>query len=169
MENSTNRAFFNWVMLAVTLAIFGCGDQSQKDADSYQDGVTAFSNGDFSLALEKFKQPAEHGHAQAQYNLGVMYLQGKGIAKDDKAAGVLLNKAAEQGHIEAQESLGLIYAKGLGVERDWVQADKWYNIAAASGKETAINNKKVIEVHMPPEKIAEANVLAQEWLAKHKK
>ena len=76
---------------------------------------------------------------------------------------------AEKGHVEAQEKLGLIYSRGQGIERDWVQADKWFSIAAASGKETSVNNKKVVEVHMPPEKVAEANALAQEWLAKHKK
>ena len=80
-----------------------------------------------------------------------------------------LRPLAEKGNTDAQERLGLSYAKGSGVERDWVQADKWFSIAAALGKETAVNNKKVVEVHMQPEKIAEANALAQEWLAKHKK
>lgn len=91
-------------------------------------------------------------------------------AKNDFA--IALDKfrpLADKGNVDAQERLGLIYAKGQGVEQNWVQADMWFSIAAASGKETAVNNKKVVEVHMPPEKVAEANVLAQDWLTKHKK
>jgi len=169
MSNGIRKTVFKWIMVAVSIALFGCGDQSRKDAEIYQEGVTAYEKGDFSAALEKFKPVAEHGHVQAEYYVGIMYLKGQGITKNEKDAGIWLGKAAERGHADAQENLGLIYAKGLGVERDWVQAAKWFSIAAASGKETAANNKKVIEVHMPPEKVAEANTLAQEWLAQHKK
>jgi TPR repeat protein len=163
------RAFFKVFLVAISLFAVGCGNQTQKDAASYQEGVDAYAQGNFAAALEKLQPIAEHGNADAQLRLGLMYREGKGVPQDDKQAVVWLSKAAEQGQTEAQENLGFSYAKGLGVERDWVQADKWFSIAAASGKETAINNQKVVEVHMKPETIAEANALAKEWLAKHKK
>lgn len=169
MGNSMNTAMFKSILVVVFLAVAGCGDQSQKDAASYQEGIDAYAQGNFAVALEKLKPVAEHGNAQAQFNLGLMYREGNGVSQDSKEATAWLSKAAEQGHVEAQENLGLSYAKGSGVDRDWVQADKWFSIAAASGKETAVNNQKVVEVHMQPEKIAEAKALAQEWLAKHKK
>jgi TPR repeat protein len=169
MGNNMKRSFWKSVLVVVFLAVAGCGDQSQKDAASYREGIDAFAKGNFAVALDKLKPLAEHGNADAQFNLGLMYREGKGVPQDVKEATAWLSKAAEQGQAEAQENLGLSYAKGLGVERDWVQADKWFSIAAASGKESAINNQKVVEVHMQPDKIAEANALAKEWLAKHKK
>ncbi|MEO8332303.1 MAG: tetratricopeptide repeat protein [Gallionella sp.] len=169
MEYSLKRSFSTLILVLVSLAAAGCGDRSQKDAASYQEGVDAYSQGNFSVALEKLKTPAEHGNPKAQFYLGLMYRQGNGVAQNDKEAAIWWSKAAEQGNMEAQENLGLIYAKGLGVERDWVQADKWFSIAAASGKETAVNNKKTVELHMQPEGIAQANALAKDWLEKHKK
>lgn len=169
MSKSMKQVIIKWILAALTLAVIGCGDQSQQDAASYKEGVDAYAQGNYAVALEKFKPLAEHDNMEAQFNLGVMYRQGQGVPQDHQNAVTWFNKSAEQGHVEAQQNLGFQYAKGQGVTQDWVQADKWFTIAAASGKETAVNNKKVIEVHMPPEKIAEASTLAQEWLSKHKK
>jgi len=169
MNYKMNMKFFKALLIAVSLLAAGCGDQSQKDAANYQEGLDAFNQGNFADALKKLQPIAEKGNAEAQFRLGLMYREGKGVAQDDKQGVAWLSKAAEQGQAEAQENLAFGYAKGLGVERDWVQADKWFSIAAASGKETAINNQKVVEVHMQPEDIAKANTLAKEWLDKHKK
>jgi len=157
-------------LVAVLVALFatGCGDQSQKTTGSLGDGFEAFAQGNYSAALDALDPIAKQGDAKAQLYIGLILSQGKGVAQDFKQAADWLNKAAEQKQVEAQENLGLLYAKGQGVERDWVQADKWFGIAAALGKETAANNKKIVEVHMPPEKIAEANKLTQQWLDAHK-
>lgn len=163
------RTFFKLILLAFFLALAGCGDHSQRDSANYREGVDAYAKGNFAAALEKFRPLAEDGNALAQFNLGVMYRQGQGVAQDDKEAVAWWSKAAEQGHVEAQDNLGLRYARGQGVTQDWVQADKWFTIAAASGNETAMKNKKVVEVHMAPERVVAANALAQEWIAKHSK
>lgn len=163
MVKRMSRALFKWALLAVFLA--GCS-HAQRDTASYQEGIDAYAQGNYAVALEKFKPLAEQGNAQAQFSLGVMYHLGQSVAQDDKEAVVWWSKAAEQGQVEAQDNLGLRYARGQGVAQDWVQADKWFTIAAASGN---VKNKRVVEVHMPPEKITEANALAQEWLTQHKK
>ena len=49
-------------------------------------GFTAFQNGDFATALKEWKPLAQQGFAKAQYNLGVMYENGKGVPKDYKEA-----------------------------------------------------------------------------------
>ena len=169
MGNSMNSVFLKLILAAAFLAAAGCGDQSQNDAANLKAGVDAYTQGNYAIAQEKLKPVAEHGNAQAQFTLGMMYRKGQGVAQNDTEAVAWWSKAAEQGNQEAQENLGLQYAKGQGVAQDWVQADKWFSIAAASGKETALNNQKVVEVHMQPEKIAEAKALAQEWLSRHKK
>jgi len=163
------RVLIKWIMGAVFILLAGCGNHSQRDAAGYQEGVDAYAKGNFAVALEKFKPLAEGGNMQAQFNLGVMYRQGQGVPQDDKQAVDWWSKAAEQGHVEAQDNLGLRYARGQGVAQDWEQADKWFTISAASGNETALKNKKVVEMHMPPEKIVGANAMAQVWLEHHKK
>lgn len=169
MGKGMAKAVFKLVLIAVFFALAGCDGYSQRDAADYQEGVAAYAQGNYAVALEKFKPLALAGDAKAQFNLGVMYRQGQGVPQDDKEAVAWWSKASEQGHREAQDNLGLRYARGQGVAQDWVLADKWFTIAATSGNETAIKNKKVVEAHMPPEKIVAANALAQEWLTKHKK
>ena len=70
---------------------------------------------------------AEQGHANAQYNLGVMYEDGEGA--DDKEAVKWYRKAADQGHAFAQFNLGVMYHNGQGVPEDYVTAYAWINIA----------------------------------------
>jgi TPR repeat protein len=48
---------------------------------------------------------AEQGHAAAQYNLGVFYYNGQGVAKDQTTAVQWITNAAEQGHADAQAAL----------------------------------------------------------------
>ena len=48
---------------------------------------------------------AKQENAVAQYNLGVMYERGLGVAQDDKKAVEWLTKAAEQGNPKALKAL----------------------------------------------------------------
>ena len=59
----------------------------------------------------------QSGFAGAQYNLGVCYLNGAGVAQDVQEALQWYRKAAEQGHDGAQYDLGLCYFNGTGVAR----------------------------------------------------
>jgi TPR repeat protein len=51
---------------------------------------------------------AAQGHADAQFNLGLMFSNGRGVAQDDAEAVRLYNLAAAQGHAGAQTNLGLM-------------------------------------------------------------
>jgi TPR repeat protein len=59
-----------------------------------------------------FRQAAEQGHADAQYNLGVCYALGKGLEKDEAEAARLYAHAIAQGHADAQYNLGVRYEQG---------------------------------------------------------
>jgi len=76
---------------------------------------------------------AKQGDADAQFNLGSMYYQGKGVPKDYKQAYAWFTKAAEQGDADAQFNLGFMYNKGEGVPKDYKQAIYWYTKAAEQG------------------------------------
>ena len=52
-----------------------------------------------------FREGAERGHPQAQYNLANMYRKGLGVKKDPEEAGKWLRKAAKAGHKGAKTAL----------------------------------------------------------------
>ena len=70
-------------------------------------------------------QAAEQGNAAAQYNLGVMYLNGLGVRQDEAEAFRWFRQAADQGYAQAQNNLGAMYAEGRGVRQDDVEAVRW--------------------------------------------
>ena len=69
---------------------------------------------------------ADQGIAPAQYNLGLCYAHGTGVAQDDEEAVKWYRKAADQGLADAQHNLGNCYENGTGVAQDEEEAVKWY-------------------------------------------
>ena len=79
------------------------------------------------------QEKAEQGDANAQFMLGNMYRQGKGVSQDYKQAVSWYRKAADQGLAKAQLMLGVMYYEGRGVTQDYKQAVSWYRKAAEQG------------------------------------
>ncbi len=81
------------------------------------DANIALSQQDYRTAFIKYSTLAEQGNAVAQFNLGVLYLNGQGVQKDDKHAFSWLHKSATQGYtrasqlIKAEASRGNVYAQ----------------------------------------------------------
>jgi TPR repeat protein len=82
-----------------------------------------------SEKLDLLKQHAEQGDAEAQFNLGVMYDNGDGVAQNYAEAVRWYRLAAKQGYAVAQNYLGAMYDNGEGVERDHEEAVRWYRLA----------------------------------------
>jgi TPR repeat protein len=114
----------------ITLALF-CPGPGAVFAASFHDGVAAYERGDIPRALQAWQSAAEQGDALAQYNLGALYANGRGVKKDMAEAAKWYRKAAEQGNPLAQYYLGGLYEKGEGVNLDRAEAAKWYRKAAA--------------------------------------
>ena len=83
--------------------------------------------------LDDLKKAAVRGDATAQHNLGIMYDNGKIVARDAAKAVEWYEKAALQGVSQSQTNLGIMYAKGDGVPRDAAKAVEWWQKAAAQG------------------------------------
>ena len=128
-------------------------------AGDVEDGLTAAKKGDFATALRLWKPLAERGNAEAQFNLGVMYQIGYGVAQDYKTAVKWFTLAAEQGAAFAQLWLGLMYKVGRGVAQDYKTAVKWYTLAAEQGNASAQSNLG----HM----YAEGQGVAQDYVKAH--
>jgi TPR repeat protein len=71
------------------------------------------------------------GDADARFDLGRMYRNGIGVARDSEAAARWIGLAAEAGHPAAMFTLHHMLAAGEGLKRDEGQAREWLERAAA--------------------------------------
>jgi len=106
----------------------------------YQEAIDAYNREDYKTSYRLIRPLAKKGFAQAQYNLGVLYLKGKGVKANLIKAKKLFEFAAEQGVVKAQNKLALMHVKGIGVVKDFNKAIEWWNLAAAQGNGKAQTN-----------------------------
>ena len=88
--------------LIFTLLLFSATSVWSAD---WNKGADAYDKGDYATALREWEPLAKQGHAAAQYMLGVMYYEGRGVLQDYKIAGKWYRKAAEQGAVKALEKI----------------------------------------------------------------
>jgi uncharacterized protein len=106
----------------------------------FRSGVEAYQIGNDVTALQEFWTLAHQGHAGAQFNLGVLYARGRGVAQDFSQAARWYRLAAEHGHALAQCNLGVLYEDGLGVLQNDEEASHWYRLSAEHGNAGGQNN-----------------------------
>ena len=106
----------------------------------YFDGQRAYASGDYETAIIEWTQVAQDGNARAQYNLGWMHANGRGIAQDFQEAIKWYTKSAEQGNVNAQYNLGNLYLRGQGATQNDNLAFSWFIKAAEQGDAPAQYN-----------------------------
>ncbi len=148
---------------AVALLIVVTASQAWADLKA---GGEAYERGDYATALTEFRPLAQQGNAVAQFSLGVVYLEGRGVPEDDAEAVRWFRRGAEQSNASAQFALGGMYLEGRGVRQDYVQAHMWFNLAAAQGHEQARKAVDILAEKMTPAQMDEARRLAREWKPK---
>ncbi len=129
----------------------------------FQAGLDAYKKGDYTGAAKEWRPLAESGDAVAQYNMGLLYIDGKGVPQNPAEAVNWFRRAAEQDYAQAQHNLGAMYGSGQGVKRDYVQAYKWLNICAAKGNGGCITQRDLIAKKLKPGQVAEAQRLATDF------
>jgi len=104
-------------------------------------GRAAYNTGDFTGAYWSYVPLAEEGHGEAQYRVGILLLQGRGVVQDIpksiewlKAGFKTLLAQAEEGDAHAQELVAEALANALGTSRNMKEALRWYEAAAKQGK-----------------------------------
>ena len=126
-------------------------------------GLEAFKRGNYATALKEYRPLAEQGDAVAQFALGTMYENGRGVLQNDAKAVRWYRLGAEQGFASAQNNLAKMYRRGRGVPQDDVLAHMWWSLAAGQGHETARTARDRLAPRMPAPQLAEAQRLAREW------
>ena len=120
--------------------------QTVDDAEyNYKRGKASFDGEVFDNAFKYFQLAAEQGHMEAQFWLGKMYEEGKGVSASKKHANKWYAIAAEQGHAAAQYKLADYYlTEGifeiLGVDVDSETVDDEIAALSASMSEEEIEN-----------------------------
>ena len=102
-------------------------------AGPLDDAERAAQRGDYGAALKVWRPLADQGDAAAQYDLGLMYADHRGVAQDYSQAMAWYRRAADQGYAKAQDAIGDMYYLAVGVGQDLDQAARWYRMAANQG------------------------------------
>ena len=120
---------------------------------------------DYAESAKWYRLAADQGDAYAQYNLGQMYREGRGVPKDYAEAAKLYRLAADQGDVEAQNNLAVMYEEGNGVLQNNIMAHMWYNLAAANGHEKAGEWRDERAGLMTNADISKAQAMARECMS----
>ncbi len=110
------------------------------NAAPIDDANAAYDRGDYAQALKILRPLAAQGNANAQNNIGYMYLDGKGVTQNDQEALKWYRLAADQGYAYGQSNLGWMYFEGKRASQNYHEALKLFRLAAAQGEEYAQNN-----------------------------
>ena len=91
---------------------------------------------DLAKAASLCRRSAEQGVADAQTDLGQLYLTGRGIPRDPAEAARWFEKATAQGQANAAMYLGQQYWNGDGVSRDHERAAVLWRKSALAGNQS---------------------------------
>ena len=119
------------VIFAVILVALAAAAPAAR-AD-FRDGVKAFRAAEYALAHAEWMPLAEAGNPPAQYNVGILFQYGLGVAKDFAEAARWYRLAADNAHPNAQAKLGYLLARGFGVAKDFAASARWFREAAEQG------------------------------------
>ena len=104
--------------------------------------------------IDALRVRAEAGDADAQFNLGASYDDGRGVPQDAAEAVRWFRLAADQGDAVAQNLLGTMYRNGEDVPQDDVLAHMWYSLSASRATrgllERTVQGRDACASLMPP-------------------
>ena len=131
--NKVNARPLAAIFFATLMSLAPIVPGGQAQADTIDAGVTAFFDGDYAGARDAWRPLADAGDPVAQFNLGILHDQGKGVPADAEAAFEWYQSAAEQEDAAAAFNIALMYEAGDGVEPDMARAIDWHRTAAEGG------------------------------------
>ena len=147
---------YMWVLL-LAMASMEC-------VAGFDEGVNSYEAQDYQSALREFLPLANGGNASAQFYLGAMYYNGKGVPQSYSQAAVWYRKAGTQGQSGALNNLGVGYALGQFGVKNLVLAHVFYHLAAISGKKKSKESRDRVTQQLTPTQLIEAQELANKWV-----
>ncbi|TWX73041.1 tetratricopeptide repeat protein [Colwellia sp. C1TZA3] len=117
-------------LLVLSIALFTQSFAYSADLDL---GIYDLNRGEFKAAIAQFEPLVAEGYAPAQYQMGLVYLNGYGVIKDPIKAVELLHLAAAKNYSDALFDLSLLYSEGEVVKKDLKTAYTLMEKAAKKG------------------------------------
>jgi uncharacterized protein len=109
------EAKFIYGVAAAELDVFAQkGDPRSQNtlALMYENGKGVAQN--YTKAVQWYRQAANQGFAEAQFNVGRMFAAGNGVDKNDLEAMSWFRRAAQQGYAKAKNELDAMIKDGRG-------------------------------------------------------
>jgi|GEM_PF-3329125 len=86
----------------------------------------------FDQALTACREAAIQGDSASKFYLGMMYLNGQGIAKNDQIATRLIQESAQLGNLDAVRKMGALHQSGTLISKNHRKAcDNWAQLASS--------------------------------------
>lgn len=112
--------------LLITMFISAVGN-----CQSLDEAHAAMKRRDYPAAIRAYLNASEH--SVAQNNLGVIYRDGLGVARNDTGAVLWFRRSAEQGDAYGQHNLGRMYSENGGASKSDSIAIDWFRKSAEQG------------------------------------
>jgi uncharacterized protein len=120
---------------------------------------------DLTAARTLLETAAAGGVADAQFRLGKIYHDARGVPRDYTKALEYYTAAARRGVPEAQHNIGSMLVSARGVKRDFVEGLAWLLVAEKSGAVSQAVAQVRERLAKKPSDIRAAEVRAEELLA----
>lgn len=126
---------------------------------------------DLAQAAQWYLKAAGQGHCVAQYNLGLMYGEGRGVLRNRATALMWLSKAAGRGHAGAQYHMGVrqhLASKTCppsNASECRIEALKWLQLASRHRCPGAGAASEFVALEMTRQEVAEGGRRANEFAA----
>jgi TPR repeat protein len=131
LRRGKRSMILGWMLLIATLglAYWVGGSEHASDAEEPRDQTAQF--------MAELHSRANQGDPQAQYRLGKLYLNGKGVYDSPVDAALWIQKAADNGHVPAMVDAGKMFRLGRIVDQNPAIAEFWLEQAARLGDREA--------------------------------
>lgn len=136
-------------------------------AADYKTGASLYRSGEYRAAVGVLKPLAEQGDVLAQFAIGAMYDDGRGLPQDFSLALKWYKKAAQAGLVDAQYMVGRFYGGGRGVKQNPSAAFFWFNLAASGGYPRAASLRDQHGLQITPAQRRRKEAEAATWQTRH--
>lgn len=113
----------------------GTGMRAIPGGDQWNQGAERYRSGDYAGAARLFLESAQAGNPSATYEMGYLYENGDGVAKNMAEAARWYMKGASMGECRSEAAVGALYEAGNQVPGNWFTAAQWYEKSAAQSCE----------------------------------
>ncbi len=134
-----------------SIALLACLQVATSAWAGFDEGLSAYTSGDFDTAFREFTVMAQKDDTESKYMLGMLYEEGQGVAKDDVQAAYWYARAAEKGFVDAYFALGQLFVHRKGDRQDRMAAHHWFSLAKEYGHRLADQEMQRNLAAMPPD------------------